>query len=138
MNIKKTINFKELRDKGVSALNIKGDEIVQVFTKEGVACIVDQEYLFGLFAEIEKLKEKNGEKIPTTKYDSNSLNSLFEAKLSGNIMGSAGLTRNKIDKIIDHDLLISNIEKDAAATKTLKESINKINEFIINYNKKEK
>lgn len=139
MNIKKTINFKELRDKGVAALNIKGDEIVQVFTKDGVACIVDQEYLFGLFAEIEKLKGLIGQTVPSHKYNENSLNTLFDSKLSGNILGAANLNTKKLDKVIDNELLLSKIEIDASATKTLKESIDKINEFIVNYNnKKEK
>lgn len=107
MNIKNTIQFKTLRDKGVSALDIKDDEIIQVYTKDGVKCIVTQEHLFKLFADLEKYKEKSGESISKTSYSGQSLTNSFESKvgkseLLGNIMGSAQLSSTKpnVDEVL--------------------------------------
>ena len=45
MNVKETINFKTLREKGPSAIEVKGDEVVQVVTKgSDIKVIISQEY----------------------------------------------------------------------------------------------
>lgn len=107
MNIKNTIQFKTLRDKGVSALDIKDDEIVQVYTKDGVKCIVTQDHLFKLFSDLEKYKEKAGESISKTPYSGKNLINSFESKatrssLLNNIMGSAQLSSTKpnVDEVL--------------------------------------
>lgn len=51
MKIKDTINFTKLREKGPKILDVQGDEVVQVVSKTGLKCIVDQEYLLTLQAE---------------------------------------------------------------------------------------
>jgi hypothetical protein len=51
MNIKKTINFKELRDKGINALDIYNDEVIQLKGKSQIYCVVTQEYLLNLLAD---------------------------------------------------------------------------------------
>ena len=48
MNIKKTINFTQLRAEGVSVLDIKDDEVVKVTGKNGTKCIIDEKYLHEL------------------------------------------------------------------------------------------
>ncbi len=48
MKVTKKINFKELRDKGANALDIKDDEVIQLDAKKGMLCIVTQEYLLKL------------------------------------------------------------------------------------------
>ena len=51
MNIKKTINFKELRDKGINALDISNEEVIQLKGKSQIYCVVTQEYLLKLLAD---------------------------------------------------------------------------------------
>jgi len=48
MNIKKTLNFTELRKHGFNSLDLKGDEVILVANKKGNKCIVSQEYLHTL------------------------------------------------------------------------------------------
>lgn len=59
MNIKNTINFKTLREKGPNALELKDDEVVQVTTKQEVLCVVRQEFLQELLKNQDLLKGFN-------------------------------------------------------------------------------
>ena len=56
MKIKSTINFKALRDKGPSSLDIKEDEVVQITTKNEILCVVRQEFLNELINSVNKAK----------------------------------------------------------------------------------
>jgi hypothetical protein len=51
MNIKKTINFKELRDKGINAIDVSNDEVIQLKGKNQIYCVVTQEFLLNLLEE---------------------------------------------------------------------------------------
>lgn len=49
LKIKKTINFKMLREKGPNCIDIKKDEVVQIVsTKKEILYVVTQEYLMEL------------------------------------------------------------------------------------------
>lgn len=51
MNIKDTINFKTLREKGPSAIDVHGDEVVQVISKgTEVKVLITQEHYLELLA----------------------------------------------------------------------------------------
>lgn len=49
MNVKETINFKTLREKGPAAIDVKGDEVVQVVSKGSeIKVIISQEHYLNL------------------------------------------------------------------------------------------
>lgn len=52
LNIKKTINFKTIRDQGPKSIDIQGDEVVQIVSshKQELLCVVTQEFLMSLIA----------------------------------------------------------------------------------------
>jgi hypothetical protein len=61
MNLKATINFKTLREKGPSAVNIKGDEVVQIIGKGSeIKVIVTQEYFLNLLSAYNNILVRNG------------------------------------------------------------------------------
>jgi hypothetical protein len=61
MNLKETINFKTLREKGPSAVDIKGDEVVQIVGKGSeIKVIITQEYFLNLLSAYNNILVRNG------------------------------------------------------------------------------
>lgn len=82
MNLKETINFKTLRDKGPSAIEVKGDEVVQVVSKgSDIKVIISQEYFLNLLAAYNNSQIRAGVKEEKTVNIEDRLRS-FEEKLS--------------------------------------------------------
>jgi hypothetical protein len=51
MNLKETINFKSLREKGPAAIDVQGDEVVQVISKGAeIKVIITQEHYLNLLS----------------------------------------------------------------------------------------
>ena len=67
MNLKDTINFKTLREKGPSAIDVKGDEVVQVISKgTEVKVIISQEHYLNLLSAYTQLLIRSGKKNEET------------------------------------------------------------------------
>ena len=63
MNIKNTINFKTIRDKGPKSIDIKGDEIVQIVSSgKEILYVVTQEHLLQLLSAYNSLLIHTGHK----------------------------------------------------------------------------
>ncbi len=63
MNLKDTINFKTLREKGPSAIELKGDEVVQVVSKgSDIKVIISQEFFLNLLNCKNELLKRAGKK----------------------------------------------------------------------------
>lgn len=63
MNLKETINFKSLREKGPSAIDVKGDEVVQVVSKgSDIKVIISQEFFLNLLSCKNELLKRAGKK----------------------------------------------------------------------------
>jgi hypothetical protein len=63
MNLKETINFKTLREKGPAAIDVKGDEVVQVISKGSeIKVIISQEHYLNLLAAYNQMLVRSGEK----------------------------------------------------------------------------
>ena len=63
MNLKDTINFKTLREKGPAAIDVKGDEVVQVISKGSeVKVIISQEHYLNLPSAYTQLLIRSGKK----------------------------------------------------------------------------
>jgi hypothetical protein len=70
MNLKETINFKTLREKGPAAIDVKGDEVVQVISKGSeIKVIISQEHYLNLLAAYNQLLVKAGAKEETVDFD---------------------------------------------------------------------
>ena len=87
MNVIKQINFKELRDKGANAIEIKDDEVIQMSSKKGMMCIVTQDFLLDLI----KFKNENSFSLNMNE-PKNHLMGFVNQNL--NIQGSAVPLRN--------------------------------------------
>jgi hypothetical protein len=82
MNLKETINFKSLREKGPSAIDVKGDEVVQVITKGSeIKVIISQEHYLNLLSAYNQLLVRSGVKKESTVNLEEQLKS-FEERLS--------------------------------------------------------
>lgn len=120
MNIKKTINFTNLRKDGPSSLDIKKDEVIQLAAKNEMLCIVRQEFL------IELLKNK-----PATWQESHHLFSATSTpKLSANIMGSVNSFLNapeetRLEKISRIEESLVQLTKEIKNLKENKDGTNK-------------
>ncbi len=67
MNLKETINFKTLREKGPSAIDVKGDEVVQVISKgSDIKVIISQEHYLNLLAAYNQMLVRAGVKEEKT------------------------------------------------------------------------
>lgn len=67
MNIKETINFKTLSEKGLSAIDVKGNEVVQVISKgSDIKVIISQEHYLNLLAAYNQLLVRAGVKEEKT------------------------------------------------------------------------
>ena len=63
LNIKKTINFKTIRDKGPKAIDIKNDEVVQLVSSgKDILYVVTQEHLMQLMSAYNSLLIHTGHK----------------------------------------------------------------------------
>ena len=63
MNLKETINFKALRDRGPSAIEVEGDEVVQLVSRNSeIKVIVNQEYFLQLLSAYNNLLRQTGQK----------------------------------------------------------------------------
>lgn len=63
MNLKETINFKALREKGVAALEIKNDEVVQIVGKNSeIKVVLTQEYFLKLLSAYNSILVESGHK----------------------------------------------------------------------------
>jgi hypothetical protein len=84
MNIKKTINFKELKDNGPASIKLKNDEILKLVSP-GLEThyIITQEHLFKLFTNEEKMLELNGNPQKTTPYNPKKLIKEIKKKMKG-------------------------------------------------------
>lgn len=61
MNIKDTINFKKIREKGPKSIEIKDDEVVQIVSGDKeILCVVRQAYLFQLEQAMQSLLLERG------------------------------------------------------------------------------
>lgn len=82
MNLKETINFKTLREKGPSAIEVKGDEVVQVVSKgSDIKVIISQEFFLNLLSCKNELLKRAGKKDEKT-VDIEERLKAFEDKLS--------------------------------------------------------
>ncbi|MFA6236063.1 MAG: hypothetical protein WC635_01945 [Bacteriovorax sp.] len=82
MNLKETINFKTLREKGPSAIEVKGDEVVQVVSKgSDIKVIISQEFFLNLLSCKNELLKRAGKKDVKT-VDIEERLKAFEDKLS--------------------------------------------------------
>ncbi len=82
MNLKETINFKSLREKGPSAIDVKGDEVVQVVSKgSDIKVIISQEFFLNLLSCKNELLKRAGKKDEKT-VDVEERLKAFEDKLS--------------------------------------------------------
>jgi len=82
MNLKETINFKTLREKGPSAIEVKGDEVVQVVSKgSDIKVIISQEFFLNLLSCKNELLKRAGKKDEKT-VDVEERLKVFEDKLS--------------------------------------------------------
>jgi hypothetical protein len=67
MNLKETINFKTLREKGPAAIDVKDDEVVQVISKGSeIKVIISQEHYLDLLAAYNQLLVRSGAKKEET------------------------------------------------------------------------
>lgn len=82
MNLKETINFKTLREKGPAAIDVKGDEVVQVISKgTEIKVIISQEHYLNLLAAYNQMLVRAGVKKEETVDIEERLQS-FEERLS--------------------------------------------------------
>lgn len=82
MNLKETINFKTLRAKGPSAIDLQGDEVVQVVSKgSDIKVIITQEFFLNLLNCKNELLRRAGKKEELTVNIEDRLQ-VFEDKLS--------------------------------------------------------
>jgi hypothetical protein len=88
MNLKDTINFKTLREKGPSAIDVKGDEVVQVISKgTEVKVIISQEHYLNLLSAYTQLLIRSGKKNEVTINLEDRLKS-FEERLAKKLKGT--------------------------------------------------
>lgn len=67
MNLKETINFKTLREKGPNSIDVKGDEVVQVVSKgSDIKVIISQEFFLNLLSCKNELLKRSGKKEERT------------------------------------------------------------------------
>jgi hypothetical protein len=67
MNLKETINFKTLREKGPAAIDVKGNEVVQVISKgTEIKVIISQEHYLNLLAAYNQMLVRAGVKKQET------------------------------------------------------------------------
>jgi flagellar motility protein MotE (MotC chaperone) len=82
MNLKATINFKTLREKGPSSIDVKGDEAVQVVSKgSDIKIIISQEFFLNLLSCKNELLKRAGKKEEKS-VDIEERMKVFEDKLS--------------------------------------------------------
>ena len=63
LNIKKTINFKTIRDKGPKSIDIKNDEVVQIVSSgKDILYVVTQDHLLQLMSAYNSLLVHTGHK----------------------------------------------------------------------------
>lgn len=63
MNLKETISFKTLREKGASAVEVSNDEVVQIVSKSSeIKVLITQEYFLKLLTAYNSLLVSSGEK----------------------------------------------------------------------------
>ncbi len=61
MNLKKTINFTTLREKGPNSIDVKNDEVVQLVTRESeIKVIITQEYFLTLLTAYNNILIRRG------------------------------------------------------------------------------
>lgn len=85
MKIKDTINFKALRDKGPSSLELAEEEVIQLTTKKEMLCIIRQDFLQELLEaknELEKITASFS--ITNTKLQGFANNSSLNARFQSN------------------------------------------------------
>ena len=84
MNVKKTINFTELRKKGFSSLDLKDDEVLIVQSKGEQKCVVNHDYLMSLIKNQGKLFPETLGSLPKEfSAQANSIHSFVDKKLAG-------------------------------------------------------
>lgn len=67
MNLKDTINFKTLRERGPAAIDVEGDEVVQVVSKGAeIKVIISQQHYLNLLAASNQLMVRAGLKQDET------------------------------------------------------------------------
>lgn len=122
MKVKDTINFKTLREKGPSAIEIEGEEVVQlVSSKKEMLCIVRQEYLLQLESAYHNLLVNQGirkEEITNIDFDKKIGNSSLK-----NLMN---LAREDEKHFRSPKLLGSVVGMSSLNTPTLEEEVNKL------------
>lgn len=63
INLKETISFKTLREKGPKAIEVKDDEVIQVVARNSdIKVILSQDYFLRLLSAYNKLLIQSGEK----------------------------------------------------------------------------
>ena len=61
MNLKETINFTKLREKGPAGLDLKNDEVIQLITRDSeIKVIITQEYFLNLLSSYNDILIRNG------------------------------------------------------------------------------
>ena len=94
INIKDTINFKTLREKGPAAVDVKGDEVVQIISKGSeIKVIITQEHYLNLLAAYNQLLQRSGrkpeekvsfeERLQSFEQRLNEISNVAEEKVSG-------------------------------------------------------
>lgn len=60
MNLKETINFTKLREKGPAGLDLKNDEVIQLITRDSeIKVIITQEYFLNLITTYNDVLNRN-------------------------------------------------------------------------------
>lgn len=63
MNLKETMNFTKLREKGPAGLDLKNDEVIQLVTRDSeIKVVITQEYFLTLLSVYNNVLIENGHK----------------------------------------------------------------------------
>ena len=64
MNLKETMNFTKLREKGPTGLDLKNDEVIQLITRDSeIKVIITQEYFLNLLSTYNDVLIRKGLKV---------------------------------------------------------------------------
>jgi hypothetical protein len=108
MNIKDTIKFKTLREKGPSCINVKESEIVQIMSRENdVKYIIDSQHYIDLYMS----KQEKRSLFDTVGF-SNNINQLSNSIPNNNLIkNELDLTQNEILYFYDEPIIFTATDK---------------------------
>ena len=84
MNLKETLSFKQLREKGPNAIDLKSDEVVQLVSRgtNGIKVIITQEFFLKLLSSFQNTAHSGGDDVPTVQVDFNKKLQMLETKVT--------------------------------------------------------